>query len=260
MSDDVSSGNAADEQEKIIAEHEAAHGPMPKRILAELRSRTQQAGVAATKAAGLAGEAAEALRLEVVETKLEGPRVLVGHVLGMRLLIPAEGVHGPREAAALLYLFGDAIAIRPTDDAPMSAVPLYGLHIVMPHVAVARWMYKAGRTAHANIDLEAQERDVEASLSKWTVDDFRSADSKVQVFALAQIEGQIHLYHELGLVHLAFQISSGSLVRMKSALPEPQGVYQRLWDLFAKLTGPARLTIDKPAIRREAGDQEEPSG
>ncbi len=251
---------ASDEQERIIAEHEAVHGPMPKRILAELRSRTQQAGgvageagsVAAkaggvaAKAGGAVGEAAEALRLEIVETKLEGPRALVGHVLGMRLLIPAEGVHGPRETAALLYLFADAIAIRPTDDAPMSAVPLYGLHIVMPHVAVARWMYKAGRTAHANIDLAKDERGVEASLAEWTVDDFRQADDKLQVFMRSDIQGQVHLYEALGLVHLALQPAAGRMVRLKSSLPEPQSAYQHLWNVFAEVVGPAGLTVDKP--------------
>jgi hypothetical protein len=238
-------GDAAD-QEKIIAEHEATHGPMPKRILAELRSRTQQAGTVAGKAAGAVGEAGEALRLEVVETKLQGPRALVGHLLGMRLLIPAEGAHGPREAAALLYLFADAIAVRPTDDAPMSAVPLYGLHIVMPHVAMARWMYKAGRTAHANIDLKKEESTVEASLSQWTVDDFSQADDKLQVFPFDELDGPAHLYDELSLVHLAWKTTPGSSVRLKSALPEPQGAYQRAWDLFYKVMGPVRVTPDKP--------------
>jgi hypothetical protein len=239
-------GHSTDEQEKIIADHEATHGPMPKRILAELRSTTQMAGSSAAKAAGVVDEAGEALRLEVVDTKLQGPRALVGHVLGMRLLIPAEGIHGPREAAALLYLFADAIAIRPTDDAPMSAVPLYGLHIVMPHVAMARWMYKTGRTAHANIDLEKEEHDVEASISKWTVDDFRQDDPKLQVFMVRDLEAETHLYHDLGLVRLAFKTSSGPLVRLKSALPETQGTYQRFWDLLQRVVGPARLTVDKP--------------
>ncbi|MGH9028726.1 MAG: hypothetical protein ACRDV4_03835 [Acidimicrobiales bacterium] len=128
----------------------------------------------------------------------------------------------------------------------MSAVPLYGLHIVMPHVAVARWMYKTGRTAHANIDLEKEEHGVEASLSEWTVDDFRQADEKLQVFPVSQLQRQVHLYHELGLVRIAFQPSSGPLVRLKSALPEPQGAYQRLWDVFEKVVGAAGVTVDKP--------------
>lgn len=239
------------DQEQIIARHEAVHGPMPKRILAELRSRSRQAGVVGAEAVNTVGEATEALRLEVVETKLEGPRVLVGHTLGMRLLIPAEGIHGPREAASLLYLFHDSIVIRPTDDAPMSAIPLYGLHIVMPQVAIARWAYKAGRTAHANIDLEKDEREVEASLVDWTVDDFRKADDKLQVFMLAEIPGFVHLYQHLGLVRLAFEAPGGRLVRMKSALPESSTAYRRLWDLFVEAFSPAKLTMDPPTVEHE---------
>jgi hypothetical protein len=248
----------APDQEQLIAEHEAAHGLLPKRILSELRSGAQKTSVASEKAAGVVGEATEALRLEVVETKLSGPRVLVGHALGMRLLIPAEGIHGPRETAALLYLFGDALAIRPTDDSPMSAVPLYGLHIVMPHVAVARWMYKAGRTAHANIDLAKEdEKKEEASIATWTVDDFRRADGKLQVFMFDKLEGEVYLYQRLGLVRLALQLVGGPIVRLKSALPETSGSYQRLWDLFVKVLGPTRLTIDKPAGEHDEHDEHE---
>lgn len=226
---------------------------MPKRVLAELRSRSQQAGVVGVEAANKVGEATEALRLEVVETKLEGPRALVGHTLGMRLLVPAEGIHGPREAASLLYIFGDSIAIRPTDDAPMSAIPLYGLHIVMPQVAIARWAYKAGRTAHANLDLEKDEKEVEASLMAWTVDDFRNADDKLQAFMLAQITDSIHLYQHLGFVRLAFEAPGGRLVRMKSALPESSAAYRQLWDLFVKAFSSARLTMDPPTVEHEEG-------
>ncbi len=244
---------SAEQQEVLIAEHEATYGPLPKRILAELRSGVRQGGAVGAKAAGKMGEAAEALRLEVVETPLQGRRALVGHVLGMRLLIPAEGIHGPREAAALLYLFGDAIAIRPTGDWPMSAVPLYGLHIILPQVAVARWLYKAGRTAHANVDLADEARHVEDRLATWTVDDFGQADSRLQVFMAAELAGPVHLYQHLGLVRLAFALSGGPLVRLKSALPEPSAVSQRLWELLAKVLGPAGLTVDKPA-----GEHEEP--
>lgn len=244
------------DQEQLIARHEAVHGPMPQRILAELRSRSQEAGVVGAKAAKKLGQATEALSLEVVDTKLEGPRVLVGHVLGMRLLIPAEGIHGPREAAALLYVFRDSIAIRPTDDAPMSAVPLYGLHIVMPHVAIARWAYKAGRTAHANIDLEKDEKQVEASLAAWTVDDFREADDKLEAFALSGIAGPVHLYQHLGLVRLAFEVPGRRPVRLKSSLPETSAAYRRLWDVLSKALSPAKLTMDPPA--GEAGEGSEP--
>ncbi len=196
-------------------------------------------------------EAAEGLALEVVETNFEGERALVGHALGMRLLIPAEGIHGPRETAALLYLFRDAIAIRPTDDAPMSAVPLYGLHIIVPQIAVARWAYKAGRTAHANVTLAKEEHGVDASLQDWTVDDFRAADDKLQTFMVTELEGPVHLYHHLGLVRLDFGVRSGRRVRLKSALPETSDAQQRLWDLFVKVLGSTRMTIDRPAGKSE---------
>ena len=99
-------------------------------MLAELRSGAGKSREIGAKAVGTLGSAAEALHLELVETKLTGERALLGHFLGMRLLIPAGRGHGPRETAALLYLFRDGLGIRPTDDAPLSAVPLYGLHIL----------------------------------------------------------------------------------------------------------------------------------
>jgi hypothetical protein len=231
----------AAEQERLIAEHEAQHGPLPGRILAELRAGSQQAGAAA-----------DALRLDVAETPVPGPRALKGHVLGLRLLIPAEGAHGPRETPALLYLFGDAIAIRPTDDAPMSAVPLYGLHLVMPHVAVARWVYKAGRTAHANVDLEKDERGLESSLASWTTDDFRAADEKVQVFPLTALDGPVHVYQHLGLARVTF-VADKRQVRLKSALPETSDSFEQLWHLFAAVFPPTALTPDPPADHPPTG-------
>jgi hypothetical protein len=251
--DGGSPARGSEAQEQLIAEHEAVHGPLPGRVLAELRSGARQGGTAGAEAVGKLGTATEALRLEIVETGLHGDRALAGHALGMRLLIPAEGVHGPRETAALLYLFGDALAVRPTDDSPMSAVPLYGLHIVMPHVAVARWVYKAGRTAHANVDLAKEEQDVEGSLASWTVDDFRAADDKLQVFVLTDLTGPVHLYQHLGLVRLAFAPGGGRPVRLKSALPESSTAYVRLWELFAKVVGPDRLTDQPP------GEQDPPA-
>lgn len=237
----------AEAQEQLIAQHEAAHGPLPHRILAELRAGARWGGSASAKAAGTLGSAAEALHLEVVATGLSGPRALAGHALGMRLLIPAGSGHGPREAAALLYLFRDALAIRPTDDAPMSAVPLFGLHAVIPQVAVARWVYKAGRTAHANMDLVKQEKEFEGSLADWTVDDFREADSKLQVFALRSLPGPVHLYQNLGLVRLSVPVDGQHAVRLKSALPESSGAYLRIWELFDTVTWPAGLTMERPA-------------
>jgi hypothetical protein len=153
----------------------------------------------------------------------------------------------------VLELFAVSFALRASDVWPMSAVPLDGLHLVVPQVAVARWVYKAGRTAHANVDLAKEEQSVEASFAKWTVDDFRLADSKLRVFMTAELTGPVHLYQRLGLVRLAFAAPGGPLVRLKSALPEASGSYQRLWDLFAKVVGPARLTIDRPS-----GDHEDP--
>src|SRR5271156_5342693 len=97
-----SQGGESAPPEQQNADHEATHGPLPKRILAELRAGAQQAGAVGTKTGGQLVGAAEELRLEVVETHLEGKRALVGHALGMRLIIPAEGIHGPRETAALL--------------------------------------------------------------------------------------------------------------------------------------------------------------
>jgi hypothetical protein len=245
----------AAEQERLIAQHEAAHGPLPRRILGELRSGARWSGAAGSKAAGALGSAAEALHLEIVATGLPGPRALVGHVLGMRLLIPAEGVHGPRETAALLYLFRDALAIRPTDDAPMSAVPLFGLHAIIPQVAIARWVYKAGRTAHANMDLVKQEKDFEASLGDWTVDDFREADPKLEVFELGSLPSATHLYQNLGLVRLTVPLPGGHPVRLKSAIPESSSAFVRMWELFGKVDWPAGLTMERPS-----GPPEETAG
>lgn len=240
---------------------------MSHRILADLRSagRTgksagaraaETVGSAGERAAGSLGSAAEALHLEVVRTQLTGERSLTGHVMGMRLLIPAEGVHGPRETAALLYLFRDALAIRPTDDAPMSAVPLFGLHMVMPEVAIARWLYKAGRTTHANMDLDRREQEFAAALDRWTVDDFREATAKLQVHTSADIPGQLHLYEHLGYVRMALPVAGGEAVRLKSALPEPAAAYVRMWELFDAVSWPHGLTMEVPVGEH----REEPAG
>lgn len=202
---------------------------------------------AGARAIGSVGAATEALHLEVVKAPLAGERALRGHVLGMRLLIPAEGVHGPRETPALLYLFGDGLGIRPSDDAPMSAVPLYGLHIVMPHVAVARWVYKAGRTAHANVDLARQQSDFVASLASWTIDDFQEADDKLQVLKTTELAGPVHLYQHLGLVRLVLPRPNQPPLRLKSALPESAATYVRMWEVFRDVKWPAGLTMDKPS-------------
>lgn len=220
--------------------------PPSRRIVAELRAGAQHGGAAGTRALSAAGHAAEALHLEVIETSLTAQRALLGHVLGMRLLIPAAGIHGPREAASLLYLFGDALAIRPTDDAPLSAVPLYGLHIVMPHVAMARWVYKAGRTAHANLDLEKDDEKVEQALREWTVDDFRAADDKVRVFEAASLPGPLCVYQNLGLVHLSVPVAGKPPVRLKSALPESAATFVRLLEVFSKVSWAHGISTERP--------------
>lgn len=246
------------EQERLIADHHARHGPLPTRILGELRSAERHGATAGARAAGAVGTvgtqaatavgaSAEALHLEVVTTDLAGARALAGHVLGMRLLIPPEGIHGPREAPALLYLFRDALAIRPTDDAPMSAIPLYGLHLVMPHVAVAHWVYKAGRTVHADLDLARQEEDFEAALPRWTADDFHEATAKLQVHPTAQIAGPVRLYEHLGFVWLTVPATGRPPVRLKSSLPESAAAYVRMWKLFDSVPWPQGLTMEEPA-------------
>lgn len=246
-------GHPGDERERLIADHESKHGPLPARILAEMRLGGHEAEAAGVRGAVDVGGAAKALRLEIVETQLDGPRALVGHVLGMRLLIPAEGMHGPRETPVLLYVFRDAIAIRPSDDAPMSAVPMYGLHIVMPHVAVARWAYKAGRTAHANLALEHDEQHYETSLATWTVEDFSEADDKLQVFELQRLAGAVHVYPHLGMARIAFT-SEGQTVRLKSALPAPTAEVVRLGEVVAKALGAAMLSLEKPTGDHDRGD------
>jgi hypothetical protein len=278
---DIPAPEAAREQERLIADHEARHGPLPGRILGELRSAERYGGAVGAKAAGAVGTAgakaagavgtagakaattvgasAEALHLEVVATGLTGPRALAGHVLGMRLLIPAEGVHGPRETAALLYLFHDALAIRPTDDAPMSAVPLIGLHILMPHVAMARWVYKAGRTAHANMDLAREEREFESSLAEWTVDDFRESTAKLTVHTTATIPTPVRLYEHLGFVRLAVPVPAGPPIRLKSALPESAAAYIQMWKLFDSLSWPNGLTMEEPPDASEDAGQAQPA-
>lgn len=226
--------------------------PPSRRILAELRAGAQRGDAAGAHLLGTAAHAEEALHVEIVETSLTTPRALVGHVLGMRLLIPAEGVHGPREAPALLYLFGDALAIRPTDDAPLSTVPLYGLHIVLPHVAVARWAYRTGRIAHANLDLERDDRDVEPDLRKWTVDDFRAADDKVQVLEAAALPAPIHVYQGLGLVHLTVPVTGKPQIRLKSALPEPAATFAHVLELFSKVQWAHGVSTERPASGTDA--------
>jgi hypothetical protein len=170
--------------------------------LGQIAVSATQAAAAVGHGATMLGQATEAVRLSVVPTGLTGPRVLVGHVIGMHLALPAGGLHGPRQIPAWVYLFADALAIRPSDDAAMSTLPMFGLHMVLPPVAVARWLYKAGRVEHANLDLVETAQAFEAALPAWTVDDFAEADPKVQVHRLADLAGPVHVYERLGLAHL----------------------------------------------------------
>lgn len=224
------------------------NGPVrpSRRILAELGAGAQSGDPAGARTVSAATQAARELHVEAIETSLDGPRALVGHLLGMRLLIPASGIHGPREAPALLYLFGDALAIRPTDDAPLSAVPLYGLHIVLPHIAIARWAYRAGRIAHADLDLARADRSVEPDLRTWTVDDFRAADDELQVFPIATLPASLHLYQHLGLVRLAVPTDQGEPVRLKSTLPEPASTFAHVLELFSKLHWAHGISTERP--------------
>lgn len=197
------------------------------------------------------GQAAESLRLQVVPSGLEGDRVLLGHVLGMHLLLHAEGIHGPREAPALVYLFADALAVRPTDDAPMSTVPLFGLHMVLPPLAVARWLYKTGRIAHANVDLVKDARQFEDSVAEWTVDDFAEADPRLQVHRIADIADPVHVYEHLGFARLWVPVPGPHPVRLKSALPATSEAFARFEELFVTGHWPNGVSTEVPGGHAE---------
>lgn len=222
-----------------------------QRVLENLRREAAAGTKAGERAAAELGHAAEAIALEIVPTGLSGDRALVGHVLGMHLAFPASHLHGPREAPALLYLFADALAIRPTGDAPMSTIPLFGLHMVLPPVAVARWVYKAGRTEHANLDLVKDAQRFADSLAQWTVDDFADADPKLEVHRAADLAGPLHVYEHLGYAHLSVPIPTGRPIHLKSALPTSSNAFVKLWQLFALVTWPTGLSTETPAEARE---------
>lgn len=193
------------------------------------------------------GHAAQAMTLEIVPTGLDGERALVGHVLGMHLALPASHLHGPREAPAFIYLFADALAVRPTDDAPMSTVPLFGLHMVLPPVAVARWVYKAGRIEHANLDLVKDAQRFADSLPQWTVDDFAEADPKLEVHWTRDLTGPIHVYEHMGFANVSAPAPDGRHIHLKSALPVSSDAFVKLWHLFTYVTWPQGLSTEVPA-------------
>lgn len=221
-------------------------------MLDDLR-RGAVGGIAAgTRVGSELGHAAEAMALEIVPTSLSGERVLVGHALGMHLSLHAGGFHGPRETPALLYLFADALAIRPTDDAPMSTVPVFGLHMLIPPLAIARWVYKAGRVEHANLDLVEDAQRFSDSLAQWTVDDFADADPKLQVHRTADVAGPIHVYQHLGFAHVWIPVAEQKAVHLKSGLPASSDAYVKLWQLFALVKWPNGFSTDAPAASPES--------
>lgn len=222
-----------------------AEGPR-RHVLSDLRREAVGGVAAGTRLGAELGHAAEAMALEIVPTELTGERALVGHVLGMHLNIHAGGLHGPREAPALLYLFRDALAIRPTGDAPMSTVPVFGLHMLLPPLAIARWVYKAGRVEHANLDLVEDAQRFSDSLAQWTVDDFSEADAKLDVHRVGDIAGQLHVYEHLGFAHVSIPVAGERPVHLKSALPVTSDAFVKLWQLFALVTWPNGFSTDVP--------------
>jgi hypothetical protein len=229
-----------------MSEADTTKASTPGHVLHELSQRAARGETEGARAATELGQAADAIHLEIVATGLHGARVLVGHVLGMHLLLSAEGLHGPREAPALLYLFADALGTRPTGDAPMSTVPLFGLHMILPPVAVARWLYKAGRIAHANVDLVKDLDKFEASLSDWTVEEFAEADPELEVYRAGEIDGPVHVYEHFGFARVAVPTAGGRLVRLKSALPTTRGAIGRLRDLFGTVEWSHGLRSEAP--------------
>jgi hypothetical protein len=223
---------------------------LQRRVLDDLRRGAAVGTKAGERAAAQLGHAAEAMALEIVPTRLRGDRALVGHVLGLHLALPASHLHGPREAPALLYLFADALAIRPTDDAPMSTIPLLGLHMVLPPVAVARWVYKAGRTEHANLDLVKDAQRFADTLAQWTVDDFAEADPKLDVHRAGDLTGPLRVYEHLGYAHLSVPVLGVRPIHLKSALPASSNAFVKLWQLFTLATWPKGLSTQAPADAR----------
>lgn len=230
-----------------VATAAAAHGEssgLRQRVAGGLRREAAAGEAVGGRAAVELGHATEAMALGIVPTALSGERVLVGHVLGMHISLPAEHLHGPRQAPALLYLFADALAIRPTDDAPMSTVPIFGLHMALPPLAIARWVYKAGRIEHANADLVKDAERFAASLAEWTVDDFAEADPKLEVHRALDLPGALHVYEHLGFANLAVPVTEGRRVHLRSTLPASSQLSVKLWQLFASVDWPHGLSTE----------------
>ena len=134
----------------------------------------------------------------------------------------------------------------------MSRVPLLGLHMLFPPLAVTRWLYKAGRIEHANLDLAEVAREFESAIADWTVDDLAGADPKLQVHTLGSLLGPVHVYERLGFAHLWLPVPHGHPVRLKSSLPASAEAFTALWNLCQKVSWPAGITMDAPP----EGDEE----
>jgi hypothetical protein len=224
-----------------------APGNLRRRMTQKLRRDVAAGTEKEQHAAVELGHAARAIALTIVPTGLDGARALVGHVLGMHLTLPAGHLHGPRQAPALVYLFADALAIRPTDDAPMSTVPMFGLHMVLPPAAVAHWVYKAGRIEHANLDLVKEEERFSSSIAQWTIDDFLEADPKLQMYRAAELTGALHVYEHVGFANLTVPVADGRPVRLRSSLPVSSESFVQLWQLFTLVHWPQGLSTRVPA-------------
>lgn len=211
-----------------------------------LRGHLAAGEAAGAHAASTLGQAAAAVHLDVAATGLTGRRALLGHVLGLHQELRAGGLHGPRQAPVVAYLFADGLAVRPTDDAPMSSVPLLGLHLVLPPLAVTRWLYKAGRVEHANVDLLKVARTFEAALPEWTLDDFAEADPKLEAYPAAALQGAAHVYEHLGFAHLSLSMPDADPLRLKSTLPVTPEAFARLWRLCSSAQFPGGIEMSPP--------------
>lgn len=216
------------------------------RLLGDLRRDAARGVTTGARAATEMGHAAQALGLAVDVTGLQGPRVLLGQIRGMQQRLPAGDLHGPRETPALVYVFADALGIRPSDDAPMSTVPLFGLHLVLPPLAIARWVYKAGRVEHANLDLVADADRFAQSVDRWTVDDFAGADPKLEVRRAAEVLSPVHVYLNLGFAHLRIESPGMPPLHLKSALPTPAGAFAGVLELMGAVPWRHGLTTALP--------------
>ena len=221
-------------------------------LLAGLQRRAATGVAAGQHAAAAIGHASQALRLSVAATGLSGSRVLMGHVLGMHLELQAGGLHGPRQTPAYVYLFSDAVAVRPSDDAPMSTVPLLGLHMVFPPLAVTRWLYKAGRIEHANLDLVKVAGAFEDALPLWTVDDFAEADAKLDVCRLPSLTAPVHVYERLGFAHIWLPLPGRNPLRLQSSLPVSAEEFACLWTLLSTMSWPHGASMTSPHEDTEA--------